>query len=656
VPLVNRTRSVALTPGLLISLVVAATTFVMAYGNGGYSLPSRNILAIAVWWAVIVGAALRTWSLDGVSRASLALGGILAAICVWTFASIFWAPSAENAFNGFNRESLFLGIFVLVILAARRSSASYWCNGLAAAISAIAVIALISRFFPGTFSDQGLRLYLPSAALRLSFPLGYWNGLAIFVALALPLLLRLAISSSNAVVKGLALVPIPAIASVVFLASSRGGILTAFIGCVVFLALTERRWAVTGALFWGAVGSAAAIAVLSSRNELVNGPLGTGVAEHQGRTAALLVALICLLTAAAYVLSREAASRLAGKEIFRPRRWLGPAVVALALAIFVGGIVASHPIRQFNTFKRPPPNISTSNYAAQHILNSSSNGRWQFWTASIDQWESHPVLGNGAGSYKAWWAKHMPADLRQPAKNAHSLYLESLGELGIPGFGLTLALALAGIGIGVRRTLRSSAKRRRDLAALTGLFAAFAVAAGIDWMWQLTVVAGVGIVALALLGGAAVTAPRPPRLVEKNEPRYRQRGFGFGVAALIGVWLLICAQGIPLLAQLRIKDSQAYVSSGKTADAIQAAMDARNLQPWAASPYLQLALVSEQEGLIDQAHKWINSAIRRDPTDWHLWLVSSRLDIKRGDFRGAEQSLKTAKSLNPRSFIFAGLE
>ena len=182
----------------------------------------------------------------------------------------------------------------------------------------------------------------------------------------------------------------------------------------------------------------------------------------------------------------------------------------------MGGIVASHPIRQFNTFKRPPGNISTSNYAAQHILNSSSNGRWQFWTASIDQWESHPVLGNGAGSYEAWWAKHMPANLLQPARDAHSLYIESLGELGIPGFGLTLALALAGIGIGVRRTLQSSSKRRGDMAALTGVFAAFAVAAGIDWMWELTVVAGVGIVALALLGGAAVTAPRPPRLVEKN--------------------------------------------------------------------------------------------------------------------------------------------
>ena len=173
-------------------------------------------------------------------------------------------------------------------------------------------------------------------------------------------------------------------------------------------------------------------------------------------------------------------------------------------------------------------------------------------------------------------------------------------------------------------------------------------------MWELTAVAGVAIVALAILSSAAVTDPGRPRLVESNEPRYRQRGFGFGVAALVGVWLLICAQGVPLLAQLRIKDSQAYAESGNTNEAIRAAMDARNLQPWAASPYLQLALVAEKENQLEEARTWINSAIKRDPTDWHLWLVSSRLEIKLGDSKSAQKSLTKAKSLNPRSPILAG--
>ncbi len=653
--LLNRIRSAAISPSLLIPLSVATMTFLVAYDDGSYSLPSRNTLAIAIWWTVIVGVALRTLTLEGVTRASLAMAGLIATLCAWTFASVFWAPSAESAFNEFNRVSLFLAIFVFTTLAVRRGSFLRWCDGLAIGISLVALIGLVSRFFPGTFSDQGLGTFLTSVAHRLSFPLGYWNGLAIFVALGLPLLLRIAISSAKPVVRGLAVAPIPAIASVAFLASSRGGVVTAFVGVAVFLLLTEQRWVASAALLWGAAGSAAAIALLNSYNELVNGPLGTHLVEREGRSATLIVALFCVLAGTGYAAGREAASRLADKGIFRPKPRLGWATVALVVGIFVVGIATSHPVRQFQAFKRPPSAIPTSNFAQKHLLSGSGSGRWQFWTASINQWEKHPLLGNGAGSYEAWWTKHMPATYTQPAKDAHSLYIESLGELGIPGFALTLSLALAGIGIGVRRSLRSSGERRVALATLTAVFAAFSIAAGIDWMWELTVVAGLGIVALALLSSAAVTAPSPPQLVDDtSEQRYaRQRRFGLGVATLVGVWLLICAQGIPLLSQLRIKDSQAYARSGNTTEALRAAMDARNLQPWASSPYLQLAQVSEDEGLYKRAHGWIDSAIARDSTNWWLWLESAKIDVKLGDIRGAAQSYNRAKSLNPRSSLFS---
>jgi hypothetical protein len=644
----------ALSPSLQIAIALALVTFVTAYDNGSYWLPSRNVLAIAVWWAVIVGVALRALNLEGASRASLVTGGIIAALCAWTFSSVFWAPSAENAFNEFNRVSLLLGIFALTTLAARHMPVAYWCNALAIGISSVVVIALVSRFFPGSFSDQGLNTSLRSVAYRLSFPLGYWNGVAIFAALALPLLLRIAVSSDKALIRGLAVAPIPAIASTVFFASSRGGIVTALVGIVAFLLLTSRRWLASVAVLWGLIGSTASVLVLDHYNQLVNGPLGTSTVERQGRIAALLVTLFCALTGAAYALSRELAARVAKKRPFRPQPWLGPAVVALIAGALVIGIVASHPIRQFDAFKRTPGAIPTNDFANQHLTNGSGSGRWQYWTAAVDQWESHPIVGNGAGSYEAWWTKHKPAEFPRPALDAHSLYLESLGELGIPGFLLVLSLALLGIGIGARRAIRSSGDKRVNLAALTAVFTAFSLAAGFDWMWELTVVAGVGFVALALLSSAVVADPGRPRLVESNEPRYRQRGFGFGVAALVGVWLLICAQGIPLLAQLRIKDSEAYTDSRNTNQAIQAAMDARNLQPWAASPYLQLALVAEKENQLEQAHDWINSAIKHDPTDWRLWLVSSRLDLKLGDSKGAQKSLKQAKSLNPRSPIFAG--
>jgi hypothetical protein len=633
---------------LLTTLVVSAATFEIAYDNGSYFLPSRNTLAIAVWWAVIVGIMLGLLIAENLPRASLAIAGVLAALAAWTFVSVFWAASVENAFNEFNRVSLFLGVFVLTALTARRYAIKWWCAGLEIAVALIALVALVSRFFPGTFPDQGLvALGVPS---RLSFPLGYWNGLAVFLALGVPLLLHTAISSRKPVIRGLAIAPIPAIVSVVYLASSRGGVVAALVGIITFVVLTNKRWSAGLALFWAGLGSVAAIAVLISRKELVNGPFGTSLVEQQGRSAAILVGLACVLSGATYAGSRMFTDRLS----VQPNPWLGRGLVILLAVVAIAGVVVSHPVAQFQAFKRSPSqplHIESNDYVRSHLTSARGSGRWQFWGSSIDQWESHPVLGNGAGSYESWWLKHAP--FFYPVKDAHSLYLESFGELGVIGLLLTLGLAIGGIGTGVMRSIRSSGEERITLAALTASFAAFSVAAGIDWMWELTAVTVFALILLALLSGAAGNSRNSLKVVDENGSRLgRRRRFGLGITALVGVWLLICAQGVPLFAQLRIKDSEAAVNRGDTAAAIRAAMDAKNLQPWASSPYLQLALVYEQEGLIAEAHAWIKSAIKRDPENWELWYIAAKIEVKLGNATGAQKSLGRAYSLNPKSTFF----
>ena len=94
--------------------------------------------------------------------------------------------SSENAFDEVNRVSLYLGVFVVVILVSSRRSLAPWIGGLATAISAIAAVAVVSRLFPGSFPGRDLDGVPPASATRLSFPLGYWNGLAIFAALGVP--------------------------------------------------------------------------------------------------------------------------------------------------------------------------------------------------------------------------------------------------------------------------------------------------------------------------------------------------------------------------------------------------------------------------------------------------------------------------------------
>jgi hypothetical protein len=638
---------------VLISGAVALVVFWLAYDDASYGLPARATVAIVVWWAVILGIALQLFAPIRLPRETLVVGGLLAALACWTLASILWAPSGEDAFNEFDRVALYLGIYALVVLAAARGQIGRWADGLAAAIAAVAVVALVSRLFPGSFSDRGLETFLPSAVTRLSFPLGYWNGLAIFVALGVPLLLRVAIVARSTVVRSLALTPLPAIASVIYLASSRGGVLTALVGAAVLVALAERRWSAFAAIAVSGLASAFAIAALHARDELVNGPLGTAMVEDQGRSAATLVALCCAAAAVGYGLGwRFLSGRV---ELGRPA---GRVVAGLAALTVVVSIVASDPVSRFETFKTPPPELETierGDFVTAHLLSGGGSGRWQFWSSAVDQSSENVLLGDGAGSYEHWWAEH--ASFSYFLRDAHSLYLETLGELGLVGFIFVVALVVAGVLLGTRRALRSSGEDRVTLAALVAVFTAYAVAAGFDWMWELTAVTVVAVTALALVTAPATFAAEPLHAAGAHEPKPwpSRRRFGIGVLAAVTAWLLIVAQAVPLLADREIARSQDAVERGDLDEGADAAETAQDIQPWASTPYLQLALVSERQPDLASARAWIGEAIERDGRDWQLWLVSARIETKLGDVAAAERSLRRAIALNPRSPLFAGL-
>ena len=156
---------------------------------------------------------------------------------------------------------------------------------------------------------------------------------------------------------------------------------------------------------------------------------------------------------------------------------------------------------------------------------------------------------------------------------------------------------------------------------------------------------GVAVVALGLLTGPA-TAATAPTLATARARRGR-RLFGAGVLLLLMGWVLVCLQAVTLLAQVEIGNSQDAVGRGDTRAALADARKARNIQPWASSPYLQLAFVAEQEGDLATARGAIGDAIERDRRNWRLRLVAARLDTKAGAFPAAAASLargETAES------------
>ncbi len=631
-------------------LVVATITFLLAYDGGTFGETNRDSLAIGVWWVVILAAALGLWPLVRLSRAALLAGGLLALFAVFTLTSAIWADNAEDAFSEFDRAALYVGIFALAALAARRATLARWSDGLALGIVATAGLSLFSRCFPDVILTEKTLRFLPLDFTRLSYPLEYWNGLAIFVALAVPLLLRTAIAPGRQLVRALSLAPFPALAAVIFLTSSRGGVATVVVGTLALLALVPQMRTLEAVVVAG-IGCAAGVASVATRDLLVNHP---GVdAAGQGHVAFALVLASCAATAGLYFLVLRFLAARVERRVARVRPvWKGVAVGLVVLAA-AGAIVAGHPVRLFEKFKRPPPALNVSlpkdrkNPVQIHLLSAGSSGRWQQWTSVIDEFRTAPALGRGAGSYEAWWAEH--GSLRGYVKDAHSLYLETLGELGIVGFLLIVAAFVTGLVAGVRRALASTGEPRITVAALSAGFLAYAFAAGIDWMWEMTVVSVVGIAMLGLVTSRA-SAPGP---VEERPSRRRWLFAGRSALVVVGL-AAVAAQAVSLLTDRELQASKSAADRGDLAAAVNRADNARKIEPWAASPYLQLALVSEQAGDYRTAEDWVSKAIERDPSDWQSWYLSARFETKLGNVAAAKSRLRHARELNPRSGLFAG--
>ena len=328
-----------------------------------------------------------------------------------------------------------------------------------------------------------------------------------------------------------------------------------------------------------------------------------------------------------------------GRRLPTPSPSVGRAAIGLTgLVAVVIALVLSHPVARLNSFRQPPVGApqAAGDPIASHLLSANGSGRWRFWDASIAEFRSSPVHGRGAGSFEAWWAAH--GSLPTFVRDAHSLYLQVLGELGFIGLFLLGAFLVSALAVAVRRVRRNADTAE---AALLAASVGFLLAAGIDWMWELAAVGAVGVLCLGLLAGSGGARGRQPT-ASARIPRL--------VIAALGV-AAIAAQAPPLLSRLHLDDSRTAAAAGSLTAAAAEARKAHVLQPWAASPLLQLALVEEQAGDLQQANGSVRSALRRDRSDWRIWLTAARAPTEGGRVGSARRSLAEARRLNPRSPI-----
>ena len=158
-------------------------------------------------------------------------------------------------------------------------------------------------------------------------------------------------------------------------------------------------------------------------------------------------------------------------------------------------------------------------------------------------------------------------------------------------------------------------------------------------------------VAFVLLGVALSSSSR-----EQSPGQASRRRWSFARVALLSFGAAILLAQVDLYAaNARLVASEDAAARGDLSAARAAARQAHALEPWAASPALQVALVDEARGQLPEAERWVRRALRLDDSDWRTWLVAARIETKNGDLGNARFSIVRAWSINPNSPVMAAL-
>lgn len=625
------------------SVLTCALIAYLSLKGGGYDLIVRSEVGLAIWWLVLFGTLIGLLPLARIGTTGWTMLGLLAGLALWTGLGIGWSESAERSVAELGRVTTYLGVFALALFAGGRDALRRTVGALATAIALVAALALLSRLQPSLFPADPSPQFMPSIQERLNYPLNYWNGLAGLVAMGVPLLLWAATAARTILARALATAALPIAALTIVLTLSRAGAAAAVVAVLALLALHPRRLALFPSLALAGVGSAILIAATLQRDALEQGLLNS-TAARQGDEMLAMTLVVCagvgLLAAAVALAERHSLVRWPRV----PQRIARPAFVLVAAAAVIVASVAGLPgevSESWSEFKEPGGTAS----GVERLGSVAGNSRYQYWQAAAEANATAPLTGIGPGTFEYWWARE--GSLPGFVRDAHSLYMETLAELGIVGLALIVALVGGTLAIGAARTLRRRRGRSSLLAAATAGATSFAVMAAFDWVWEMTV-----LTAVFLLLAAAIVGPDARARAHRTpDPRGRRRLVTTaGVAAVALTSLVVIA--IPMAGTSSVRESWRQVEAADLRAALANADAAQTVQPYSASAQLQEALVLELEGDLSGAVTAARAATDHEPTNWRTWLVRSRLEARNGDAEAALRAYRKARSLNPRSSLF----
>jgi hypothetical protein len=606
----SRVRAVgSLAPSALLGAAALVIGGALLRGGGSRPGPlfwigSAAVLAAAgAATAVLVGALPR----PPLGRRGGALLALFAALTVWVGLSVLWSIEPDRTWDSFNRAVAYLSVLILGVVA-----------GAAVRRAPRVTVSLLGVLFALTLGWALLTVVVPSAgpdverSARLRDPVEYWNALALVAAMALPVWLWLR--------RPLGAVACFATVVALVLTTSRGGLLVAVVGVAVWLfAVRPRREAAWLLL----VSATAGLAVGGWALTTAVAEAGTG---GDTRAGVLLGIVLAVVGVGVFFVARRPAPE-----------WASRAAVAVALAgIVVAVAIAAPRLGDAWSEFRNPPAVQVTNDPGR-LATLSSNHRWTWWTQAWTIFEDNPVGGTGAGTY---------ALARQPIRkdtlgpiDPHDLGLKALSDTGAVGFLLMLGAVLAGGAVAVGAVRRTRGEERAAVAALAAGAAAWTAHALVDMPWEY-----VAATMPMLFGlGVLVTAGRPGKVREPSSWSAAAVPLALAIA-------LVGSLAFPWLAQRRLSSSLDALERSDFAGAIDAARDARRLDPLSVEPLDLEGTAYEILGRPAAAQAAYERAARLQPENAEVWYQLGRFHYEaRCDPKTALLYLDRSWHLDPLS-------
>jgi UDP-N-acetylmuramyl pentapeptide phosphotransferase/UDP-N-acetylglucosamine-1-phosphate transferase/tetratricopeptide (TPR) repeat protein len=588
---------------------------------------------VSVWGPIALGTLAALLGLliarPAVPRpAALIAAAALLGLWLWALVSVGWSESADQAMTEANRWLLYAALFgVLVLLLSDDRLGAIVVGTGAAAIIALGLYLAI-RLLTGSGDD----LFL---AGRLNEPLGYVNGQTGYLLMGIWPLVALAERARSALVAGAALAGATFLGALVLLGQTRAIIPAAALSALILLVAVpgrvKRAWALTVA----AAGIAACIAPVLEVYDSVRGE--SPPADDKLRDAALAIFLASAAAGAVWAIASVGVRRL-GERAARVGRFAWAPLAVGALFVVVLAFSTLDPVDKARDEYRAFVELEDEGGTSSRFTSGGGN-RYDYWRIAVDQFADNPVRGIGAGNYDRTYflERRSTEDIRQ----AHSIELQTLGELGIVG-GSLLGAFLVAIGAGF---VRHAQKAKDDLRvrALTvaagGTFVFWLVHTSVDWLHLIP-----GLTGIALCSAAVLVGPwRPPR----GGSAGRQR------LAVVAICCVAVLAGAVLVGRAALADR--YLNDGRDvlasdpAEAIAKAGDSQQLNDERLATYYLEGAGWARLGDYRRARAALTEATRREPHDFVTWALLGDLATRRGDERQALHDYRRALSLNPRS-------